>query len=46
MWGKLYGDLIINGTYQYSYVVGKRPDLKVQIDKCLTDQSRAALIIE
>lgn len=46
MWGKLYGDMIIKGTYDYSYVVSKRPDLKAQIDDYLVDQNREDLIVE
>lgn len=38
MWGKLYGDLIIAGRYEYSFVVGKRPDLKPEIDAYLAAQ--------
>ena len=45
MWGKLYGDLIIGGRYEYSYVVGKRPDLKTEIDTYLTEQGRSDLIV-
>lgn len=45
MWGKLYGDLIIAGRYDYTHVVTRRPDLKEQIDAYLTDQSREDLIV-
>lgn len=38
MWGKLYGDLIITGRYEYSFVVSKRPDLKAEIDAYLSEQ--------
>lgn len=44
MWGKLYGDLIITGRYEYAYVVSKRPDLKTEIDAYLTDQGREDII--
>jgi|GEM_PF-1648812 len=44
MWGKLYGDLIIKGTYEYDFVISKRPDLKADIDKYLTDQGKEDLI--
>lgn len=46
MWGKLYGDLIIKGTYEYSYVISKRPDLKPQIDAYLLSLNRGDLITE
>lgn len=45
MWGKLYGDLIIAGRYEYSYVVSKRPDLKAEIDTDLISQGREDLIV-
>lgn len=44
MWGKLYGDLIIKGAYQYDFVVTRRPDLKADIDAYLTEQGREDLI--
>ena len=44
MWGKLYGDLIIKGTYQYEFVVTRRPDLKADIDAYLISQGREDLI--
>lgn len=44
MWGKLYGDLIIVGRYEYSYVVSKRPDLKKEIDEYLNLQGDEYLI--
>lgn len=46
MWGKLYGDLIIKGTYDYDFVISRRPDLKPQIDEYLTAQGRDDLITE
>ncbi len=46
MWGKLYGDLIISGYYEYSYVISRRPDLKGEIDEYLTSQGRDDLIVE
>lgn len=44
MWGKLYGELIIAGRYEYSFVVSKRPQDKADIDAYLTEQGRADLI--
>jgi len=46
MWGKLYGELIIAGRYEYSFVVSRRPDLKVDIDTYLIEQGREDLIGE
>lgn len=44
MWGKLYGDYIISGRYDYTFVVNRRPDLKADIDAYLTEQGRTDLI--
>lgn len=44
MWGKLYGDYIIVGRYEYTFVVSRRPDLKTEIDTYLTEQGREDLI--
>lgn len=35
---------IINGVYDYSFVVGKRADLKTGIDAYLTTQGRQDLM--
>lgn len=40
------GQRIIDGAYTYSYVIGKRPDLKDGIDAYLTEQGRADLITQ
>lgn len=45
MWGKLYGQLIIDGKYEYTYVVSRRPQDKVAIDEYLTSQGREDLIV-
>jgi len=45
MWGKLYGDFIISGRYGYSYVIGRRIDLKADIDAHLISEGRADLIV-
>lgn len=37
---------IINGVYTYSYVISKRPDLKVGIDTYLTEKGRTDLITQ
>lgn len=39
------GQRIINGVYTYTFVTGKRPDLKNGIDIYLTEQGRTDLII-
>lgn len=44
MWGKLFGDLIIQDRYTYDYVIERRPDLKDAIDGYLTEQGRTDLI--
>lgn len=46
MWGKLYGELIKNGTYEYTYVVSRRPKDKEDIDAYLIKQNRSDLIVE
>ncbi len=46
MWGKLYGEFIIKGNFEYSYVISRRPDLKGEIDAYLTEQGRDDLITE
>lgn len=46
MWGKLYGELIIKGTYEYSFVVSRRSKDKPDIDAYLEEQNRADLIVE
>ena len=38
------GQRIIDGVYTYSYVIGKKPNLKEGIDAYLTTQGRADLI--
>lgn len=35
---------IIDGALEYSYVIGKRPDLKEDIDTYLTEKGHADLI--
>lgn len=44
MWGRLFGELIINGKYEYGYVIEKRPDLKTDIDLHLTNTGNENLI--
>lgn len=39
------GNQIIKGDLDYTYVVTKRPDLKVQIDAYLTEKGRSDLIV-
>lgn len=46
MWGKLFGDLIIKGTYKYDYVISRRPDLKGEIDAYLISVGRGDLITQ
>lgn len=36
---------VIDGTYTYAYVIGKRPDLKTGIDAYLTEKGRTDLIV-
>jgi hypothetical protein len=38
------GQLVIDNTFTYAYVIGKRPDLKVGIDAYLTANGSATLI--
>lgn len=45
MWGKLFGDLIIQEKYEYTFVIEKRPDLKESIDVYLTEQGKQDLIV-
>jgi len=42
--GAYMGQRIIEGVYTYEYVISKRPDLKVDIDKYLTVKGREDLI--
>ncbi len=44
MWGKLYGQFIIAGKYEYSYVISRRPDLKNDIDLYLVEVNHDQLI--
>lgn len=46
MWGKLYGELIIIGVFEYSYVVNRRPQDKLDINSYLEERSRSDLINE
>lgn len=39
------GQRIIDGVFTYTYVISKRPDLKVGIDVYLTEIGRADLIV-
>lgn len=41
---KYMADRIIKGIYTYEYVIGKRPDLKDDIDIYLTEQGYKDLI--
>ena len=45
MWGILYGELIIDGVYEYSYVVSKRPQDKEAIDNYLRSNGKSDLIV-
>lgn len=45
MWGKLYGNFIVKGVYEYSYVISKRPDLKSDIDEYLTSAGNESMIV-
>jgi hypothetical protein len=36
---------VIDGVYSYSYVIGKRADLKTGIDAYLTEKGRQDLIV-
>jgi len=38
------GQMVINGTFTYAYVIGKRPDLQAGINTYLTAQGSATLI--
>lgn len=44
MWGKLYGELIVAGKFDYEFVIGKRPQDKDDIDSYLIKNDRADLI--
>lgn len=45
MWGKLYGNLIIKGKYDYQYVISRRGDLKNEIDTFLIEEGHKDMIV-
>lgn len=42
--GRYMAQRIIDGIYTYDYVIGKRPDLKEEIDATLTEKGYGHLI--
>lgn len=42
---KYLAEKIIDGELEYSYVIGKRPDLKTGIDAYLTENGHGDLIV-
>lgn len=43
---KYFGNQIIRGDIEYSYVISKRPDFKKDLDKFLKEHNRQDLIVE